>query len=158
MTGKLNSEDIESMLLHHYLGRIGCHSDELTYVVPISYAYDGNAIYCHCDPGKKIEMMRENPKVCFEVDTLENLASWKSVIAWGEYEEISEPAQRKKALQILFDRKLPTVVGSTIKLCEDWPFHPLNLNEVPGIVFRINLENKTGRYELPENLSFDLNL
>jgi nitroimidazol reductase NimA-like FMN-containing flavoprotein (pyridoxamine 5'-phosphate oxidase superfamily) len=150
MLGMLNSDAIETLLEHQYFGRLGCHSNDFTYIVPISYAYDGSAIYCHCDPGKKVEVMRENPKVCFEVDTLENLANWQSVIAWGDYEEISDPALREKALQILFDRKLPTVVSNTIKLCEDWPFHPGDLNEVPGIVFRIKLTKKTGRYEIPE--------
>jgi nitroimidazol reductase NimA-like FMN-containing flavoprotein (pyridoxamine 5'-phosphate oxidase superfamily) len=150
MIGMLDSKAIDSLLEKQYFGRLGCHSNDFTYIVPISYAYDGSAIYCHCDQGKKVEVMRENPKVCFEVDSLENLASWQSVIAWGEYEEISEPAMREKALQILFNRKLPTVVSNTIKLCDDWPFHPGNLNDVPGIVFRINLTGKTGRFELYE--------
>jgi nitroimidazol reductase NimA-like FMN-containing flavoprotein (pyridoxamine 5'-phosphate oxidase superfamily) len=150
MIGKLDSKAIDSLLEQHYFGRLGCHSKDFTYIVPISYAYDGSAIYCHCKHGKKVEVMRENPNVCFEVDNLENLASWQSVIAWGEYEEISDPKKREKALHILFNRKLPTVVSNTIKLCEDWPFVPGNLNDVPGIVFRINVTKKTGRYELPE--------
>jgi nitroimidazol reductase NimA-like FMN-containing flavoprotein (pyridoxamine 5'-phosphate oxidase superfamily) len=28
-------------------------------------------------------MMRANPHVCFEVDHRENLANWRSVVAWG---------------------------------------------------------------------------
>ena len=33
-------------------------------------------------------MMRENPWVCVEVDHMDNLANWRSVIAWGRFEEL----------------------------------------------------------------------
>ena len=154
MPRNLNKEAIENLLGHQYLGRIGCHSKDSTFVVPVNYAYDGKAVYCLHNPalktGLKIEVMRENPKVCFEVDVLENGANWQTVIAWGEYEEIREPDQREKALRLLFERKLPVVVPESMKLCEDWPFHPNNLNDIPGIVFRIKLKDKTGRYEMAE--------
>jgi uncharacterized protein len=32
-------------------------------------------------------MMRRNPEVCFEVDRVEDLVNWDSVIGWGTYEE-----------------------------------------------------------------------
>jgi hypothetical protein len=37
----------------------------------------------HSADGLKITMMRANPHVCFEVDHRENLANWRSVVAWG---------------------------------------------------------------------------
>ena len=38
--------------------------------------------------GKKIEMMRKNPEVCFQVDAIADLLNWESVICWGKFEEI----------------------------------------------------------------------
>jgi nitroimidazol reductase NimA-like FMN-containing flavoprotein (pyridoxamine 5'-phosphate oxidase superfamily) len=133
--------------MRQVLGRIGCHSSGFTYVVPIGYAYDGESIFCHCSEGLKTDMMRKNPKVCFEVDALHGLAEWESVIAWGDYEEIRDPKQREKALLLLFERKLPTTVSDVFKLCDVWPFHLGNLNDISGIVFKIKLTNKTGRFE-----------
>ncbi|ULQ53820.1 pyridoxamine 5'-phosphate oxidase family protein [Flavihumibacter fluvii] len=147
MFGTLDSSEIEQLINTQFIGRIGCHADGITYVVPVSYAYDGTYVYCLGYEGKKIDMMRKNPKVCFQVDDTRNLANWQSVVAWGDYEEITNPSDRAKALQKLNDRKLPEVTSSTMKLSPQWPFIPDNLEDVKGIVFRIGLEQKTGRFE-----------
>ena len=34
-------------------------------------------------------MMRANPFVCFEVEDIDDLANWHSVIAWGVFEELA---------------------------------------------------------------------
>lgn len=148
MPGSLDCDAIENLLQQQFLGRIGCHDAERTYVVPVSYAYSQPAVYCFSRPGLKIDIMRQNPRVCFEVDNIQNFATWETVIAWGIYQEITEPAERHEALRILFSRKLPLAVSSIVKICEDWPFHPDDLNEIEGIVFKINLESKTGRFEI----------
>ena len=44
MFGTLNTEEIETLLHNQIIGRIGCQFDNTTYVVPISYAYDGEFI------------------------------------------------------------------------------------------------------------------
>ena len=44
MLGKLNSIEIEEVLTHQIIGRIGCHSNDMSYVVPISYDYDGDCV------------------------------------------------------------------------------------------------------------------
>ena len=43
-------------------------------------------LYCHSGEGLKLQMMRANPSVCFEVDRHENLANWQSVIAQGTFD------------------------------------------------------------------------
>jgi nitroimidazol reductase NimA-like FMN-containing flavoprotein (pyridoxamine 5'-phosphate oxidase superfamily) len=150
MMGKLESREIENVLRRQIFGRIGCHANNVTYIVPISYAYDGTYIYGHTYEGMKISMMRENPKVCFEVDIMENMADWRSVIAWGEFEELNDPEERKKGIQILLDRTLPIITSSTVQITPHWPFPPDDFNKVKGIVYRIKLNEKTGRFEKNE--------
>ncbi len=104
MLGELNSSQIENVLQGEVIGRIGCHADDITYVVPVSYVYDGVYAYAHTKEGLKIEMMRTNPMVCFEVDVIENMSNWRSVIAWGKFEEIKKPEERKAGMQKLIDR------------------------------------------------------
>ena len=53
MFGTLNPIEIESVLHGQIIGRIGCHIDNTTYVVPISYAYDGEFIYALTNEGLK---------------------------------------------------------------------------------------------------------
>jgi nitroimidazol reductase NimA-like FMN-containing flavoprotein (pyridoxamine 5'-phosphate oxidase superfamily) len=147
MIGKLDNSEIEEVLRKQIVGRLGCHAHDTTYIVPISYAYDGTYIYGHTYDGMKIKMMRENPEVCFEVDIMENMANWKSVIAWGEFEELTDPDERKKGIQELLDRTTPIITSSTVKITPQWPFSPSDLNKVEGIVYRIKLNKKTGRFE-----------
>jgi nitroimidazol reductase NimA-like FMN-containing flavoprotein (pyridoxamine 5'-phosphate oxidase superfamily) len=147
MFGKLSPAEIEEVLKRQFIGHIGCHVDDITYVVPISYAYDGVYIYGHTFEGMKVNMMRKNPKVCFQVDTMRNMANWKSVISWGEYEELKEKEERNHALQQLIDRTLPVITSKTVQLTPQWPFPSKDTESIKGIVYRIRLREKTGRFE-----------
>lgn len=146
MFGNLNNNEIETLLGSQLVGRIGCHADDFTYVVPISYAYDGKYVYAHTYEGLKMNLIRKNPMVCFQVDDMHNMDNWKSVIAWGLAEELTNEAQRSEALDILSARTLPFLSSETTHLSPVWPFSS-GSEKVPGIFFRILLEQKTGRFE-----------
>lgn len=154
MFGNLGQDAIETILHHQIIGHIGCHANDTTYVVPISYAYDDGYIYAHAEEGMKINMMRQNPKVCFEVYRMENMGNWQCVIGWGNYEEITNTTEREAALKILIKRDLPVITSKTVQLTEEWPFLPEDINTIPGIVFRFKLTMKTGRYERIEEVRY----
>lgn len=147
MLGDLTTKEVEDLLFNQVVGRIGCHSEGITYVVPISYAYDGKCVYARTQEGLKIQLMRKNPLVCFEIEEMKDMANWKSVIAWGEFEELTETAQRNKELQLLIDRKLPVISSETTHLSPHWPFPVESIDMIKGIVFRICLHKKSGRFE-----------
>lgn len=147
MLGTLTPDEIEFFLKAQLVGRIGCHASDLTYVVPISYAYDGTHIYCHTTEGRKMEMMRKNPNVCFQVDELKDMANWRSVIVQGRFEELHTEAEIQHAMTALFNRSLPVVSSVTTHLGKYWPFHPERHADVGGIFFRITPTDKTGRFE-----------
>ncbi len=86
---ELTPAEIDEMLTSELVGRIGCHVDGLTYVVPVIYAYRGDSLYVFSVEGQKTRMMRENPAVCFEVDRYERPGEWQSVIVQGRFEELS---------------------------------------------------------------------
>ena len=154
MFGNLNPEEIENVLHSQLLGRIGCHTDNTTYIVPISYVYDGEYIYAHTHLGMKISIMRKNPEVCFEVENMSNMANWKSVICWGEFEEVTNKTDRHMALEKLQDRILPSFTSVTTKLSPQWPFRSDNIDNIKGVVIRIRLAKKTGRFENDATPSF----
>jgi len=147
MFGTLKNNEIEELLHQQFIGRIGCHAEGITYVVPVSYAYDGEYIYGHTFEGMKVKMMRKNPKVCFQVDDMHNMANWKSIIAWGEFEELAGGQERSYALQQLIDRTLPLISSETMHLTPQWPFPATDIKNITGIVYRVRLESKTGRFE-----------
>ncbi|RYF87527.1 MAG: pyridoxamine 5'-phosphate oxidase family protein [Chitinophagaceae bacterium] len=148
MLGTLDPVQIEDVLTKGMVGRLGCHADGETYIVPISYAYDGQYIYCHTHEGKKTALLRKNPSVCFQVDEMQDMANWKSVIVQGNFEELKEAKQRVSGMQTLLNRYLPVISSMTTHLGRHWPFQPEDINEIDGIVFRISVREKTGKYEL----------
>ena len=150
MIRQLASTEIDDFLRNQIVGRIGCTYQNEVYIIPMSYAYDGENVYCHSYEGKKMEMMRKNPKVCFQVDEMKDMGDWKSVIAWGDFEELTDEKEKNKALKILLERRLPFISSITTHLGDTWPFSsdaPNELDKIPGIVFRICINKKTGKLE-----------
>lgn len=152
MLGKLTNPEIERLLSKEVIGRIGCTDGEMVYVVPISYVYDGEYVYCHTHEGLKVQLMRKHPRVCFEVDHLPNMGNWQSVIAHGNFEELTVTEMRNQALKKLHERILPIVSSETTHLSPDWPFPPAEFSKIKGVTFRIRLEEKSGRYEKSHKL------
>lgn len=147
MLKELTSGEIEDLLASEVLARIGCHADGVTYVVPITYAYDKGSLIGHSAVGMKIEMMRKNPSVCVEVDQMKNMASWRSVIAWGTYREL-EGEDAARAMRILMNRLVPLITSSTSRPMHEFgPSHGADTAGRSGVIFRIDLDKKTGRYE-----------
>ena len=100
---ELSQEEIDELLHASVVGRIGCHAEGATYVVPIIYAYEGGSVYVASVEGRKTTMMRQNPQVCFEVDERRESGGWRSVIADGTYVELDE-AGSEHALELLARR------------------------------------------------------
>ena len=146
MIGELNQKEIETLLESQPVGRIGCRDGNMVYIVPLSYAYDGNNVYARSLEGTKIDMMRQHPDICFEVDDTSDMANWRSVIAWGRFEEL-QGAERLEALKTLLRRRLPLSSSTTTHIGEHWPFSESELEKLEGVVFSIPLRRKTGRFE-----------
>lgn len=157
MLGELTPEQIDALLYEQMTARLGCHADGETYVVPISYAYDGEAIFGHSAEGRKVRMMRQNPEVCVEVDRVDDLAHWQSVIAWGRYEELGG-AEAQRAITALVARFTSPPASET-----SLPGHAMASPGVPphgaqaahgsdetgqaAVFYRVRLTKKTGRFE-----------
>ena len=142
MLGELDAAQIEDVLGKAVIGRIGCISDGRPYVVPVVYAYGDGCVYGHSIAGKKLAAMRDDPHVCFEVECVEDLQNWRSVIAAGVFEELSEQEQ-SAGMQLLIDRIMPLLTAGVTEY-DHGGSHPADRG---AVVFRIRLGEKTGRFE-----------
>ena len=144
MIGELTNDQIDQVLASQMVGRIGCHVEERTYIVPVAFAFDGQYIYAHSRNGLKISMMRKNPTVCFEVDIIENMGNWRSVIVQGVYEELKTGALQLLAFKLLSDRLSPVRTSQAARPSSKTPPGEKKMRPV---FFRIVVREKSGRYE-----------
>lgn len=143
MFGTLNERQIDQLLQTAYVAHLGCAADGRLYVVPISYVYDGASVYIHSVDGLKMELMRRNPQVCLQMEQIDNLANWRSVIVWGEFTEL-QGTEAEQAMQILADRLMPLVASETSMSPHGQHATSAGLH---GHVYRIHLTERTGRFE-----------
>lgn len=107
---ELSRRECEDILSRSSLGRLGCALFDQPYIVPISFAFDGDehCLYAFSTVGQKIEWMRQNPKICLEVDDVADTTHWTTVIVQGRYFEISQglwhSAIRLRAERLLQER------------------------------------------------------
>ena len=128
MIGELHSDEIEAVLHRHHIGRLACVVDGGPDLVPITYAYADGAVYGYSAPGRKLDALRAEPRVCFEVDERWDDATWRSVVAEGTFEELADAAERDTALA-----RLARAKPDAARVLGD------------GAVFRLRLSTKTGR-------------
>ena len=140
MLGELTAAQCEEVLRAAVIARIGCLSDGRIYVVPVTYVYDGTYVYGHAMDGAKLRAMRANPHVCVEVEHVDDLSNWRSVIAWGTFEEC-DGLDWDAGFAMLAERIMPLLT-----LPANQP--PPDLSVLRrGSVYRIKLDLMTGRFE-----------
>lgn len=148
MLGKLEEIQIEALLKSQHIARIGCHADSVTYVVPVNYLYDGEYLYAHSGAGMKVEMMRKNPDVCIQVDAIQDIVNWQSVIVWGKFEEITGLEEKQDIMQKLSDKIMPLIRHEN-----GHPSHGITQeasdvgDKTELVIYKIVIDKKTGRFE-----------
>jgi hypothetical protein len=136
---ELTRDEVDELLRSELVGRIGCHAHGRTYVVPVIYAYDDGCLYVVSVEGRKVQMMRASPEVCFEVDRYEvATGSWRSVIADGRFEELAGDGVQR-ALTLLGAR-FREVRGAAA----EGERRPRGDGR-PTVAFRIRIVEATGR-------------
>jgi len=147
MLGILNEQEIMALLSRQITGYLACNLKDESYLVPVNYVYKDNTIYAHSGPGKKIDIMRQNPKVCFAVTELESIFRWKSAICQGIFEEIVDPDEKQQAMQLLTHHIMPFVQNP-----EGHTSHGIGSEKEIGstiepILYKIAIREKSGRFE-----------
>lgn len=149
MNGELNEQQINNILTSQLIGRLACCHDKYPYIVPVTFAYDGTYIYGQSIEGKKLELLRKNPNVCFEVDIANDISNWQSAVVYGQFEEL-EKEDSEEARTLLFNKAMPLMTKSSIHLHEhdEGAGHELSdKGRIKPVMFRIKINEKTGRFE-----------
>jgi len=77
-------EEIEGIINKAIVCHIGLVDDKEPYVVPVSFGYERNALYLHGNlKGRKVELIKKNNKVCFEMEVDLELKKAEEVCDWS---------------------------------------------------------------------------
>ncbi len=110
-----DKDEMEKILKKSRVCRIGLVDQDKPYIIPMNFGYKQGTIYLHCaKEGRKIELIKKNPNVCFEVDELVRLKKAKLACDWGaEYQSIictgravflEDPGEKKEGLDVIMSQ------------------------------------------------------
>jgi nitroimidazol reductase NimA-like FMN-containing flavoprotein (pyridoxamine 5'-phosphate oxidase superfamily) len=128
------------LLRRNRIGRIAMRDGDSAYLVPISYACGDRVLYGHAAPGRKVQLLREWPRVAFQVDEIRNPATWKSVMVRGTWHEIHDRNEADSARLHLVN----AFQGSLMSLTAG---HGHRTTLTDAVLFLISIEEITGRAE-----------
>ena len=108
----IDIKKIEEIIMNAKVCHLGLSIDNMPYVVPLSFGYENKTIYLHsAKQGKKIDILKQNNKVCFEFNIDNEIkesdkgCSWginfRSVIGFGKAYFIENIEEKQKALDII---------------------------------------------------------
>lgn len=104
--------EIRAILDHAQVLRLAMSRDDQPYLVPLCFGYADGVIYLHTGRrGQKIDFLRANPRVCFEVESEvavvpgDQPCAWnfhyRSVVGMGTATVVSDAGERRRGLQVI---------------------------------------------------------
>ena len=136
------------LLGNNYIGRLAYISGKTPHINPITYYHDAEekSILSYSSPGHKIEAMERYGEVAFQVDEIETIQKWRSVLVQGRFEELAG-STAKKYLHRFSEGVQQTIQkkgGETPKFIRD--FSSRLQNRGLPIVYRIVITDIIGKY------------
>lgn len=149
-THQLMNEEVKNLLGECLTGTLATvNSDGTPYTVPVHYLFCDGAIYVHGLPaGQKIDNVKANPSVCFNVYKMYGLlldpdekpcdtnTSYASVIIQGTAQLIEDKKEKKAALSAMIQKYTPHLMGKEI---------PVNMLKGTAVI-KISIYEMTGKY------------
>ncbi len=141
----IDIDSMESIIKRAKVCRIALSINDKPYIVPLNFGYKDKCLYFHSFPkGKKIDMIKQNNNVCFEMDLDVELKegdnpcdygmNYRSIIGFGVALLINDVKEKRDALNIIMDH-----YGES----ELREFNERMMKRV--IIIKIQIESMTGK-------------
>ena len=139
-----DNASIEAILKSTTVCRVAFSDKNIPYIVPLHHGYKDNRLYFHSsDQGRKMQMLQQNNRVCFEVDSggeviaSDKACNWtsryRSVIGYGTAVIVEDPDEKREALDLIMSHHSKDSFEYDDKA-------------VAGVtIFRIDIESMTGK-------------
>lgn len=139
---EMTDRESDDLIARIGYGHLACSRDDQPYVIPIHYVYTKPYILFYTTKGKKTDIIDANPKVCLQIEEIVDATDWRSVIVFGEVEEIKEQDMRASALESILAANPTLTPAISIRWMDNW------IRENVEVICRINPTRVTGRYSL----------
>lgn len=135
---------LELILSRSEVCRVAMMDSDKPYIVPLNYGYRDKTIYFHsANEGKKIELLKTNNKVCFEIELFSEIvkneipcdwsSKYRSVIGYGTVEFVTDPEGKIEALDIIMSHYGKETINTyKDSLLERVLIMKLNIEEISG--------------------------
>jgi len=138
-------KELQAIIQSAQVCRLALADQDTPYIVPMHFGMKGNTLYFHCaQKGRKLDIIRRNPAVCFEVEgdlSIVNTGkpcNWStryaSIIGYGIASLVTDPQQKKEALNVIVSHYAPDIV---------YEFQEKKVDEVA--VLKVTIISMTGK-------------
>lgn len=137
---------IESIMQRAMICRVGMCYDNIPYVVPVNFGFKNDQLFFHsASEGKKIDIIKQNNNVCFEIDLDAELEmnqgnpcsgtmKYYSVIGFGKAFIVEDPISKREALDIIVSHYN---TGNSFEYAE------ASINKI--VIVRIDIDSVSGK-------------
>lgn len=129
----LTDAESRELLARNHVGRLAYQIDNRVSIVPLGYAYHDEWLACRTQEGSKVSVLRQSPYVAFEVDEIEGMFDWTSVVVQGSWYEEDRPTPGRDMTLAALREVAPTILT---------PGDPAPERDV---LFRVHIREITGR-------------
>jgi nitroimidazol reductase NimA-like FMN-containing flavoprotein (pyridoxamine 5'-phosphate oxidase superfamily) len=134
----LTRAECEELLARNNVGRIAFTFHDRVDLEPVHYVHTAGWLHGRTSPGTKVETLRHHPWVAFEVDEVEGLFDWRSVVVHGTVhipDVDGSPADRAAYASTL--ELIRALVPQALESDDPTPTR--------AVLFRIYVDEVTGR-------------
>jgi uncharacterized protein len=134
---ELDARDVASILARNNVGRLAFAWGGEVDIRPVHYVYRDGVLYGRTSHGAKFVDLETLPaRVAFEVDEVESVSRWRSVIVRGEFDVLFPEGSLRQEWEHAVEH-LRTLVNGTFAESDPTPYR--------SVVFRITVQQATGR-------------
>ncbi|MEE8319082.1 MAG: pyridoxamine 5'-phosphate oxidase family protein, partial [bacterium] len=136
--------EMEEIISRSTVCRLAMTDGDRPYLVPLCFGYRNGSLFFHSAlQGRKVDILKRNPNVCFafdidqEVTAAERVCGWsmryRSVVGFGKARIVEEEDDKRKALEIIMENYS---AGE----------HSFDDSEVSSVlIIRVDIEEMTGK-------------
>jgi nitroimidazol reductase NimA-like FMN-containing flavoprotein (pyridoxamine 5'-phosphate oxidase superfamily) len=134
----LSDERTADLLINGKVGHIGVIDGDVPYVSPVSYVVIDNEVCFRTGTGRRVEAIRANPAVSFEVMRTTADGGWECVVADGQAREVDDDIFAQNVVSALLS-KYREELGSPFSRGKRTPISE------PATYVAVSIDELTGR-------------